>query len=379
MKILFLENLPYQSHITVGSHDYARLFAKEHQVLWISLPWHVAQIIRDRKSDRIRNWNWNRISYDKRGVNYITPFTFFPYRNNLVLRNKYFCQHQYSFIPGIRRILRELDFSKPDLAWFSDPRHISILSLVQPQKIAYRCVDNLEEFSDVPHSLLAVERDLIQKSDAVFFTALLLKEKFSGLNQNSFHLPNGCDFDLFSNQNVSHRHEELFKKNKMNLLYTGAIAEWMDFNALDKITELEFINLIMVGPIRTMIPENLKKKSNIVFTGPLPYADMPGLVQQADVGVIPFLINNVTDYVDPIKLHEYCAGGLPCITSNFRTVERMSGAFYKYHDYEELCNLLRNLKNNREFRYTKKDIREFALKNSWISRLEFIKEKLSLI
>ena len=379
MKILFLENLPYQSHITVGSHHYARLFAKEHQVLWISLPWHVAQIIRDRKSDRIRNWNWNRVSHDGRGVNYITPFTFIPYRDNPGLRNKWFCWHQYAFIPGIRKILRKMDFTKPDLVWFSDPRHISILSLIQQQRIAYRCVDNLEEFSDVPRSLLAIERDLIRKCDVVFFTALPLKEKFSGLNSNSFHLPNGCDFDLFSNQDVPHRHEELFKKNKMNLLYTGAIAEWMDFNALEKMAGLEFVNLIMVGPIRVTVPENLKKKSNIVFTGPLPYADMPGLVQQADVGVIPFLINNVTDYVDPIKLHEYCAGGLPCIASNFRTVENMAGAFYKYHDYEELCNLLRKLKDNREFQYTSKDIWEFAMQNSWKSRFGFIKKKLNLI
>lgn len=379
MKILFLENLPYQSHITVGSHHYARLFAKEHQVLWISLPWHVAQILRDRKSDRIRNWNWNRISCDERGVNYITPFTLFPYRNNLVLRNKYFCQHQYSFIPGIRRILQRMDFNKPDLVWFSDPRHISILSLIQPHMIAYRCVDNLEEFSDVPRSLLAIEKDLIHKCDVVFFTALPLKEKFSGLNRNCFHLPNGCDFDLFSNQAVPHRHKELFKKNKINIIYTGAIAEWMDFNALDKIAGLEFVNLIIVGPIRTTVPENLKKKNNIIFTGPLPYADMPGLIQQADVGVIPFLINNITDYVDPIKLHEYCAGGLPCITSNFKTVKNMVGAFYKYHDYEELCNLLQKLKNNLEFQHTKKDIINFAMSNSWTSRFEFIKKKLNIV
>ena len=379
MKILFLENLPYQSHITVGSHHYARLFAKEHQILWLSLPWHIAQVIRDRKSDRIRNWNWNRVSLDENGVNYLTPFTFFPYRNNPVLRNEWFCHHQYSFIPGIRAILRRMNFGRPDLAWFSDPRHISILSMIQPKKIAYRCVDNLEEFSDVPRSLLAIEKELVRKSDAVFFTASLLKEKFSGLNPNSFHLPNGCDFEFFSNPEAPRRHSELFLRDKLNLLYTGAIAQWMDFEALELVAELDFVNLIMVGPLRTSIPESLKKRSNVTFTGPLPYGDMPGLVQQADAGFIPFLINKVTDYVDPIKLHEYCAGGLPCITSSFRTVANMTGAFYKYRDYEELCMLLRALKENRSFRYTKEEIQNFAMQNSGASRSRFVKEKLHLM
>lgn len=378
MKILFLENLPYQSHITVGSHHYARLFAKEHQILWLSLPWHVAQVIRDRKSDRIRNWNWNRVSRDEKGVNYFTPFTFLPYRNNPILRNEWICRHQYSFIPGIRTILRRMDFIRPDLVWFSDPRHISILSLIRPKKITYRCVDNLEEFPDVPQSLLTIEKELIRKSNAVFFTASLLKEKFSGLNPNSFHLPNGCDFNFFSNPDAPHRHSELFRHDKLNLLYTGAIAQWIDFKALDRAAELDFVNLIMVGPIRTTLPESLKKRSNVTFTGPLPYADMPGLVQQADAGFIPFLINKVTDYVDPIKLHEYCAGGLPCITSSFRTVANMAGTFYRYHDYEELCMLLRSLRKNPSFRYTKKEIQNFAMRNSWDARSQFIKERLNL-
>lgn len=378
MKILFLENLPYQSHITVGSHHYARLFAKEHQILWLSLPWHVAQVIRDRKSDRIRNWNWNRVSRDEKGVNYFTPFTFLPYRNNPILRNEWICRHQYSFIPGIRTILRRMDFIRPDLVWFSDPRHISILSLIRPKKITYRCVDNLEEFPDVPQSLLTIEKELIRKSNAVFFTASLLKEKFSGLNPNSFHLPNGCDFNFFSNPDAPHRHSELFRHDKLNLLYTGAIAQWIDFKALDRAAELDFVNLIMVGPIRTTLPESLKKRSNVTFTGPLPYADMPGLVQQADAGFIPFLINKVTDYVDPIKLHEYCAGGLPCITSSFRTVANMAGTFYRYHDYEELCMLLRSLRKNPSFRYTKKEIQNFAMRNSWDARSRFIKERLNL-
>lgn len=378
MKILFLENLPYQSHITVGSHHYARLFAKEHQILWLSLPWHVAQVIRDRKSDRIRNWNWNRVSRDEKGVNYFTPFTFLPYRNNPILRNEWICRHQYSFIPGIRTILRRMDFIRPDLVWFSDPRHISILSLIRPKKITYRCVDNLEEFPDVPQSLLTIEKELIRKSNAVFFTASLLKEKFSGLNPNSFHLPNGCDFNFFSNPDAPHRHSELFRHDKLNLLYTGAIAQWIDFKALDQAAELDFVNLIMVGPIRTTLPESLKKRSNVTFTGPLPYADMPGLVQQADAGFIPFLINKVTDYVDPIKLHEYCAGGLPCITSSFRTVANMAGTFYRYHDYEELCMMLRSLRKNPSFRYTKKEIQNFAMRNSWDARSRFIKERLNL-
>ena len=68
-----------------------------------------------------------------------------------------------NFIPGIKQIIREEGFLNPDIAWFTDPRHLSILNVITPKKIIYRCVDNLEHFSDVPPNLLIPEKKLIQK------------------------------------------------------------------------------------------------------------------------------------------------------------------------------------------------------------------------
>lgn len=377
MKILFLENLPYKCHITVGSHHYARLFAEDNEVLWLSLPWHIAQLIRNRDNDRIKNWNRNRVSTDG-NIHYLTPFTFLPYRNNPIIRSAFICKHQYFFIPGVRRILEQHHFLEPDIVWFSDPRHISLLKHLRPKHIVYRCVDNLEEFRDVPPSLLQIEKELIRRCDAVFFTSPLLKVKFSEINPYSYHLPNACDFDFFSNSSSPCSRTDLFKEKKLNVIYTGAIAEWMDFEALDIISSCEFVNLIMVGPIRTAIPDKLKTRKTITFTGPLPYKEMPGLIHHADIGVIPFKINQVTDYVDPIKLHEYCAGGLPCITSNFKTVREMNGAFYRYKDYDELKELLARLNQNRFFQYSKEQICEFAMSNSWKNRIAFVKSVIKV-
>jgi glycosyltransferase involved in cell wall biosynthesis len=53
----------------------------------------------------------------------------------------------------------------------------------------------------------------------------------------------------------------------------------------------------------------------------MPIHELPSLIAQADIGVIPYLSDAFTPYVLPTKLMEYSALGLPVITSRLRTIE----------------------------------------------------------
>jgi len=272
LRIIALENLPYNSHIRVGSHHYAQLFSKQNKVLWISLPFHFMQLLRDKNSDRVKNWCFNRPQKISKTLTALTPFAIFPYRNNCLLRSKYYLMNYYKFMPGLLSNVKKTGFGDPDILWFSDPRHLSILKHIKPKKMFYRCVDNLEHFDDIPAGLIEEERSLIRTCDAVFFTAQDLMDKFSGLNRRAYHLPNGCDFKLFNkpddNPNLVNRIRPFFKTSKLNVLYTGAVAGWFDFNFLRHASKDKRMHFVIVGPIRTTIPHDLKKKENIVFVGP---------------------------------------------------------------------------------------------------------------
>lgn len=380
-KVLFLENLPYKSNINVGSHHYANLFSNEYDVLWISLPWHFAQLLKDRKSDRFRNWNWNKVQRINKNLKTFTPFIPLPFRDLPILRSSWFVNNLVLFIPGIKNILKQEEFLDPDLVWFTDPRHISVLKYITAKKIVYRCVDNLEHFSDVPITLLNVEKKLIENSFCTFFTSKDLINKFQDINVSSYYLPNGCDFVFFSSKirlALKVQIEKYFNKSKVNVLYMGAVAEWFDFDALDKIAENNNLNFVIVGPIRTSIPNNIRNRGNVIFTGPKPYEMMPAFVQLANIGIIPFKINEMTNSVNPIKLYEYCAGGIPVISANFKTISDMNGPFFKYSNVTELNDLLNKMTEDLYGIYSKDVIQQFAKNNSWENRYEYVKKIIVL-
>jgi len=63
---------------------------------------------------------------------------------------------------------------------------------------------------------------------------------------------------------------------------------------------------------------------NMHFLGRRPYADLPAYCKAFDVGLIPFKVNRLTEAVNPIKLREYLAAGLPVVSSPMPEVKLYS-------------------------------------------------------
>ena len=57
---------------------------------------------------------------------------------------------------------------------------------------------------------------------------------------------------------------------------------------------------------------------NVRWLGVKEYGELPGYLHHFDVATIPFIVNEVTHSVSPIKLFEYMAGGRPVVTPNLR-------------------------------------------------------------
>jgi len=279
-------------------------------------------------------------------------------------------------MPFLLYHIRKLEFHEPDILWFTDPRHISILKYIKPRYIFYRCVDDLEQFDDVPQSLIRKERKLVEMSNGVFLTSKELLNKFKGLNKNIYYLPNGCDFSFFNNppknETIELEIKKFFDSTRINILYMGAIAEWFDFEAIEYLAEDRNIHVVIVGPIRVAIPKQLLLFDNVIFTGPYEYSYMPYFAKYADVGIIPFVVSSLTDAVNPIKLYEYCAAGLPVITSGVKTITEIEGPFRIYTSKSELKEALKWTISIKD----KEGIIQFAQSNSWEKRARFIEKVL---
>jgi glycosyltransferase involved in cell wall biosynthesis len=51
------------------------------------------------------------------------------------------------------------------------------------------------------------------------------------------------------------------------------------------------------------------------------YAELPAVLRAADVGLIPYARNELTDSIFPMKVYEYLAAGLPVIATPLPALE----------------------------------------------------------
>jgi glycosyltransferase involved in cell wall biosynthesis len=73
-------------------------------------------------------------------------------------------------------------------------------------------------------------------------------------------------------------------------------------------------SLALVGPPHADLGA-LAARPNVHLLGRLPYAHLPAVLKGCAVGLIPFVVDEYTRHIDPVKLREYLSAGLPVVTS----------------------------------------------------------------
>src|SRR5262249_22204496 len=106
------------------------------------------------------------------------------------------------------------------------------------------------------------------------------------------------------------------------------------------------IRLHVVGKSESLQPivalvNQLNMADCVTFSPCVPVEELPGIIGQADVGIVPYMADAFTQYVLPTKLLEYAALGVPAIVSRLRTVETYFDshmvAFFEPGNVDELA------------------------------------------
>jgi UDP-galactopyranose mutase len=84
-------------------------------------------------------------------------------------------------------------------------------------------------------------------------------------------------------------------------------------------------SFVMVGPVVKIAPEDLPKRPNIHYLGPKTYDQLPTYLCGWDVALMPFAMNESTEFISPTKTPEYLAGGKPVVSTPVRDVVRHYG------------------------------------------------------
>jgi glycosyltransferase involved in cell wall biosynthesis len=98
---------------------------------------------------------------------------------------------------------------------------------------------------------------------------------------------------------------------------------------------------VFVGPTLKVNDDILPRRPNIHWLGQRPYAQLPAYCKGLDVCLMPFALNEATEFINPTKALEYMATGRPIVSSAVPDVVRNFGSIVsiaRSHDeFLELC------------------------------------------
>lgn len=195
--------------------------------------------------------------------------------------------------------------------------------------LSYHVTDEFS-FSSVDTDTSLAERRLLQEASLVFFISIRLLEKKGHLNKESYYLPNGVDTSLFSDEKAPPA--DMRKIPRPILGYVGNIKAQLDFDLLYKIAyrhrEWSFL---LVGPVLQNLRQEDQKSwkefvrlGNVYHLGRRDYEQIPGYIKNLDVGLLPYKINSYTSFINPLKLKEYLAAGVPVVSTKIDGVAEFS-------------------------------------------------------
>jgi glycosyltransferase involved in cell wall biosynthesis len=80
-------------------------------------------------------------------------------------------------------------------------------------------------------------------------------------------------------------------------------------------------NIVLLGQ-QLVDVSALRKRPNVHLCGRKRHAELPAYCKAFDVGLIPYVVSERMQYVNPIKLREYLSAGLPVVSTAVPEVGR---------------------------------------------------------
>jgi UDP-galactopyranose mutase len=215
----------------------------------------------------------------------------------------------------------------PLIAWYYTPMMLPFSAHLEADVTVFDAMDELSKFRFAPVKLLELEQALIDKADIVFTGGSSLYEAKKDRHANVHCFPSSVDRAHFAKARARTfdpaDQEEL---PKPRLGFYGVIDERFDTELLDKVAAARpDWSFVMVGPVVKIAEDDLPKRPNIHYLGPKAYGQLPSYLAGWDVALMPFAMNESTQFISPTKTPEYLAGGKAVVSTPIKDVVRHYG------------------------------------------------------
>jgi len=223
--------------------------------------------------------------------------------------------NKYSVIRAVGKAMQKWSIAKPVVV-STVPNACDYVTELGAQRIVYYCVDDFGSWPGLEHELVrGMERQLVGSSDLIVATARKLQERMLEVARCPVHLmTHGVDVEHFGVE-PAQEHPLLQSIPHPRIGYYGLFDARTDVQLLaDVASRTPQSSFVIAGPVELDVPR-LRAMSNVRFTGPVPYGELPSLIKGLDALMIPYLVNEFTASISPLKLKEYLVSGKPVIST----------------------------------------------------------------
>ncbi|MDO6439319.1 glycosyltransferase [Cyclobacterium sp. 1_MG-2023] len=326
----------WDGEFSSASWSLAKTFAHSQKVIYVDYPFTLLDYFKERKKPSVAARKtaliWGKGSLKTLTqyspllyaltpplmlpINWLPPgamYDFFSNWNDKRLAN------------SINRAVKEL--KEENFIFFNSFNPLYLTKLpngFKPRAFVYQSRDNIRALEPYLRKHGAgKEIEAVKNADLSLVTSRMLQKDLESLSgKNVAYFPNAADFDLFRTAYDSQVEipEDIKTIPKPIIGYTGNICHRLDYDLIESICKANpDKSIVMVGPRNhqghTSI--DLDKIPNLFFTGPKKIEELPHYLAHFQILILPFLCNEVTKSIYPLKINEYLASGKPIVATPF--------------------------------------------------------------
>jgi len=248
-----------------------------------------------------------------------------PYSAVAVAVNKWILR---ATIALLRRALGMREFQ----LWTFLPTASKYVGILGESLAVYYCLDEWSQFSRVDGERIAVmEQEICRKADVVFAISRTLLDRKTPYNPETHLATHGVDHVHFAAalDTATPPPADLAGLPRPIVGFMGLIEEWIDLDLMAYVAEKRpDWSVVLVGRPAVDVSK-LRRYPNVHLLGHRLYQELPRYCKEFAVGTCPFVSNELTRAVNPIKLREYLSAGLPVVSTDMPAVR----------DYSQWCRI----------------------------------------
>ena len=312
-----------------SKHQLMRILSRHNDVIWIN--YHGTRRPTLSRGD-VRT-SWAVLRRVARGIARVGPS--FVQVTPLVLpgvrSRPLFAVHQKLLTTQVRRVIRHVQNggSKPVQLWSFAPDVPFLIDQFDEECFLYYCVDEYSEFEGVDaRRITQLEEDMLQRADLVVTTSEALHAAKSAVRPDALLMRHGVDYDLFASswRVPLQPPADLHPVPRPMFGFFGLVHFWVDCALLAAVARLRpHYSFVLIGECKTDVSD-LRRLPNVYLLGRRPNQQLPAYCAGFDAALLPFTRANLTRSVNPIKMYEYLAAGLPIVSTPLPEARRFEGA-----------------------------------------------------